>query len=141
MQNIVDNKMAEPLRLRFFLGLFSLFGIVLGTVGVYGVVSYSVQRRQAEFGIRMALGAEPTLLLSEVVRKGLIPVALGVTGGTVVAMFASRALASFLFEVEPTDPRSMAWAAGLLLASGVVAAVIPALRASRTDPAVALRAE
>ena len=133
--------MAEPLRLRFFLAMFSVLGIVLGTVGVYGVVSYAVQRRSAEFGIRMALGAAPSRLLGDVVRNGMLPVVLGVVAGSVVALLSSTVLAGFLFEVEPTDPVSLLMASGALLAAGVCAAFIPAWRASATDPAVALRAE
>lgn len=141
MQTVADEAMAEPLRLRLFLTLFSLLGIVLGTVGVYGVVSYAVQRRSAEFGIRMALGAAPRRLMGDVVRNGMLPVVLGVIGGSIVALLASTVLAGFLFEVEPTDPVSLLVAAGALLFAGVSAALIPAWRASATDPAVALRAE
>ncbi len=141
MEEALDAAMAEPLRLRFFLGLFGLLGIVLGTVGVYGVASYSVQRRQAEFGIRLALGADPRRLLGTVVREGILPVAMGVAAGTVVAFYASSALARFLFEVEPTDPASLLAAGGILMLAGVLAALIPAVRASMTAPAVALRAE
>ena len=140
-EDAVDAAMAEPLRLRFFLGLFSVLGVVLGTVGIYGVVSYSVERRRAEFGIRMALGAEPGLLLGSVVRRGLIPVVGGIVAGSLVAYWASRVLTNFLFEVEPTDPLSFVAAGGVLLLSGVVAAVIPAARASGTDPATALRSD
>ena len=141
LDDALDTKMAEPLRLRFFLGLFSLLGLVLGTVGVYGVVSYSVERRQAEFGIRMALGAEPRRLLGTVVRDGMLPVLLGVIGGTIVAIALSKALAGFLFGVEPTDPASLLFAAGTLCGAGVIAALIPAVRASTARPAVALRGE
>ncbi|HEX9886994.1 MAG TPA: FtsX-like permease family protein, partial [Longimicrobiales bacterium] len=141
MDDVLDEAMAEPLRLRFFLGLFSLLGVVLGTVGVYGVVSHSVQRRRAEFGIRLALGAAPGRLLGEVVRDGVLPVALGVVGGAGVALLASRALASFLFDVAPTDPASLVVAAAALLGAGIGASVVPAWRASRTPPAVALRSE
>ena len=141
MEDALDGEMSEALRLRFFLGLFSVLGIVLGTIGVYGVVSYSVQRRSAEFGIRMALGAEPRLLLGTVVRQGMLPVALGVIAGTAVALLASRTLSGFLFEVQPTDPVSVLVAAGALLAAGMLAALVPAVRASSADPAAALRAE
>ncbi len=141
MQEAIDGEMVEALRLRFFLGLFSVLGIVLGTVGVYGVVSYAVQRRQAEFGIRMALGAGPGRLLGDVVKKGMIPVLIGVVGGSATALLASTVLARFLFEVKPTDPASLLVAAGALLVAGALAALIPAVRASTTDPAVALRAE
>ncbi len=141
MDDALEGKMAEALRLRFFLGLFSLLGIVLGSVGVYGVVSYSVQRRRTEFGIRMALGADPHRLLGKVLWRGLVPVVGGIVAGTVVALFASRLLAGFLFEVSPVDPVSMLSAGGVLLLVGAAASLLPALRAGSTRPATALRAE
>lgn len=140
MDEAAEAEMSEALRLRFFLGLFSLLGIVLGSVGVYGVVSYSVERRRAEFGIRLALGAEPAHLLKRVIWRGLVPVLGGIILGTVVALFASSLLARFLFEVQPVDPLSMFAAAGILVVGGV-ASLVPAIRASVTRPAVALRAE
>ena len=101
----------------------------------------SVQRRSAEFGIRMALSAAPSLLLTTVIRQGMLPVALGVTVGTAVALLASRALSGFLFEVQPTDPVSVLVAASALLTAGMLAALVPAMRASSAAPAAALRAE
>ncbi len=139
MDQVVDTSMAEPLRLRFFLALFSALGIVLGMVGVYGVVTQAVQRRRAEFGIRMALGASPSDLLGEVVRQGMVPVVLGVIAGGIAAMAGSAVLAGFLFGVEPTDGVSLAASAATLLLVGVAASFVPAWRASGTDPAVALR--
>jgi ABC-type antimicrobial peptide transport system permease subunit len=139
MEDVLAAAMVEPLRLRFFLGLFSLLGVVLGTVGVYGIVSYTVQRRHAEYGVRMALGARPADLVRDVVLAGMVPVVAGVVAGGVVAWLASSVLAGFLFEVEPTDPVSLASASVVLLATGVAAALVPALRAARTDPAKALR--
>jgi putative ABC transport system permease protein len=141
MEEVMESAMAEPLRLRFFLAIFSVLGIVLGTVGVYGVVSYAVERRRPEFGIRMALGAAPSRLLREVVRNGMLPVAVGVVAGAAVALLASTVLAGFLFGVEPTDPTSLMTAAGALLVAGVCAAFVPAWRATRIHPAVALRTE
>ncbi len=141
MDNVVDAEMAEPLRLRFFLGVFAVLGLVLGTVGVYGVVSYSVERRRAEFGIRMALGAEPARLMGTILKQGMLPVVLGVVGGTACALLASGVVARFLFEVEPTDPGSLMVAAAALLVAGGVAALLPALRASSADPASALRSD
>ena len=141
LEEVVDAEMAEPLRLRFFLGMFAVLGLVLGTVGVYGVVSYSVERRRAEFGIRMALGAEPGRLMGMVVRQGMVPVVLGVAGGAVCALLLSDLLARFLFEVRPTDPTSLAVAAGVLLVAGAASSFLPALRAGSADPASALRTE
>jgi len=141
MDAALSQAMATPLRLRFFLGLFSAMGIVLGTVGIYGVVSYGVQRRRAEFGVRLALGARPGQLLADVVRTGMLPVLMGVGVGVLVSLLATATLERFLFQVAATDPVSLAAAAALLLVSGVFAAVIPAHRASATHPAVSLRSE
>ena len=141
MTAVMDDAMAEPLRLRFFLSIFAALGIVLGTVGIYGVVSYSVQRRRGEFGVRMALGAEPRRLLAQVVRDGMTPVLLGVAGGLGVALVASATLERFLYEVAPTDIGALAAAAGVLTVAGLLAAMVPAWRAGRTEPSAALKGE
>jgi len=99
------------------------------------------ERRKAEFGIRLALGAEPGRLLGTVIGRGLLPVVAGIVGGTVVAFFSTSLLSRFLFEVQPVDPASMLAAAGILLIVGVAASLLPAIRASVTAPATALRAE
>ena len=141
LRNVVDSGMRENLRLRFFLLLFSGLGLALGAVGIYGVVSYAVERRRAEFGIRMALGAAPGTLLGRVVRVGMAPVLAGTVVGVGAALVAARILEGILFQVAPGDPGSFAAAAAVLLGVGVTAALLPAWRASRTDPATALRAE
>ncbi len=141
MEAAVDAEMAQALRLRFFLGLFSLLGVVLGSVGVYGVVSYSVERRRGELGIRLALGADPGRLLRGVLERGLLPVGMGIAGGTAVALLASGLLDRFLYGVRPVDPVSSLAAAGILLLVGCLASLVPAIRASGTPPAVALRGE
>lgn len=141
MPSVLDHAMAEPLRLRFFLGLFSALGIVLGAVGVYGIVSFGVQRRRSEMGVRLALGAEPRRLLGEVVRGGMTPVLLGVGGGLALSRFTTTLLARFLYGVEPSDPVSLRAAGLILLLAGALAALIPALSAARTHPAEALRGE
>jgi putative ABC transport system permease protein len=141
MDDVLAEAMAEPLRLRFYLGLFSLLGVVMGTVGVYGVASYGVQRRQGELGIRLALGAHPGRLVAGIVGAGLVPVLIGAAAGLFASWLASSLLARFLFDVAPTDPLSFVAAAGALVLAGVAASLVPALRASGTDPATALRAE
>jgi ABC-type antimicrobial peptide transport system permease subunit len=141
MEEVVDAGMSENLRLRFFLIVFAVLGLILGAVGVYGVVSHTVDQRRAEFGIRLALGAEPPRLMWQVVRVGMLPILVGTLAGVAVSLAVSRVLASFLFDVAPTDPASFVAAASILLGAGAVAALVPAARASRTDPAVALRAE
>lgn len=141
LEGAVRGSIAQPLRLRFFLGLFAALALVIGTVGVYGVVSYSVSRRTAEFGLRMALGAERGRVVTGVIRSGMAPVGLGVAAGLVVALALSEVLQRFLYEVSPTDPASLATAALVLLLVGAVAALFPAWRAGSLDPVRALRVE
>jgi predicted permease len=141
MDQAVSGAMAEPLRLRFFLSLFGVLALALGVVGVYSVVSYSVARRQTEFGVRMALGATPGQVLQQVVGKGLLPVAAGTGLGIVAAVALARVAARFLFGVTATDPLSIGLAGGALLLSGTLAALLPAWRAARVSPTESLRAE
>ena len=141
MDQVVATAMAQPLRLRFFLSVFGALALALGAMGVYGVVSYAVARRRAEYAIRVALGATPSRVLSEVLQRGLAPVVLGTIVGVAAAMASGRALAGVVYGVRPSDPASLTVAAALLLVAGVFATLAPALRAGRTSPAAALRAE
>ncbi len=141
MQQVVDGSLAQPIRLRFFLTLFAALALVLGAVGVYGVVSYAVDRRRAEFGVRLALGASPARVRRDVLWRGLVPVVIGIAVGLVMAEGLGRALNRFLYGVSPTDPASFGIAAGALLLAGVLAALIPAARAGHTNPIEALRAD
>ncbi|MGH7649167.1 MAG: ADOP family duplicated permease, partial [Gemmatimonadaceae bacterium] len=118
MDDVVAEALAEPLRLRFFLTVFASIALVLGTIGVYGVVSYAVARRRAEFAIRMALGATPERVLREVVERGLIPVFAGVAIGISGVLAISGVLHRFLYGLGATDPVSLGAAAGALLAAG-----------------------
>lgn len=141
LDEVVATALAEPLRLRFFLSLFAGLALVLGVVGVYGVVSYSVAQRRNEFGVRMALGAAPRGILAEVIRTSILPVAIGTGAGLILTLLLSGLVSRFLYGVAPTDPASFLMGAGALLLSGVVAATIPALRAARVSPVEALRGE
>jgi predicted permease len=113
--------------------------LLLGAVGVYGVISHYVIRRAREYGIRIALGQQPLVVIRQVVGRGAALVALGGGIGIVAAIGASRLLASLLYGVQPTDPLAMAVAVAVLLGVGMLAAFVPARRASLTDPAVVLR--
>ena len=115
--------------------------LVLGAIGVYGVVSYAVSRRRAEFGVRLALGATSGRVLREVARGGLQPVAIGVVAGVVASVFLSRFVSGFLYGVQPRDVLSIGGAAVALLAAGVAAVIIPGVRAGRTSPVEVLRGE
>src|SRR5579859_4670500 len=120
---------------------FAGIGFALALVGVYGVISYSVARRIQEIGIRMALGAAPRDVLRMVIGQGLVPVALGVAIGATAAFGLTRLVASELYGVKPSDPATFIGATLLVLAVSVLACCIPARRAMRVDPIVALRYE
>jgi putative ABC transport system permease protein len=137
----VATAVAEPLRLRYFLTLLGGLALLIGAVGIYSVVSYSVTRRRAEFGVRMALGAAPRRILSDVVAGGLAPVLGGIAAGLAAALALGSTVRRFLYGIEATDVPSLAMAAVVLLGAALLAAVIPAARAGRTDPVTALRAE
>ncbi len=139
MEEILGDQLSEPLRLRFFLGLVSLMALVIGAVGVYGVISYGVSRRTAEYGLRMALGAERGELLGSVLAGTLRLVIVGVLGGLAAAGAGAALLSGFLYGVEARDPWSYLVSAALLLAVGLLAAAAPAYRASRVDPVTSLQ--
>jgi len=141
MPEVVTTALAEPLQLRFFLTLFASLAMGLGLVGVYSVASYSVSRRQTELGLRMALGASPRQVLRQIMREGIVPVAAGTGAGLVAAVVLARLATRFLYGISPQDPLSMSGAALALLAAGMLAAFVPALRASRVSPVESLRAE
>jgi putative ABC transport system permease protein len=127
-----------------FGALFMVFGgvaLFLASIGLYGVMAFSVSRRTPEVGIRMALGAESGQVLSLILRQGLVQVAVGVVLGLGLAVVVSRALALVLFQVGAGDPGVFAIVAVVLLLTGLAASTIPALRATRVDPLVALRSE
>jgi putative ABC transport system permease protein len=123
------------------LGVFASLALVLAAVGIYGVVSYTVAQRTRETGVRIALGAGTADILGRVVSEGLKRTALGLAGGVVAALATSRALASQLYGVGALDPATYATVVGLLVFVILVACLVPAWRATRTDPVVALRGD
>jgi putative ABC transport system permease protein len=141
----LDDRLAESIaepRLRTSLLLvFAALALLLALVGIHGVMSYEVVRRTAEIGIRRALGAPTGAVLWLVVGRTTTLVALGVIAGLVGAAAATRVLATFLFAVEPFDPVTFAMVAAALATMAMLASVVPARRAARVDPMVALRCE
>jgi predicted permease len=120
---------------------FGLLALVLAIVGLYGVTAYGVARRTRETAIRLALGASRGLILSRVVRETIVAGIAGVAIGLSITFLATRTIAPFLFELSPTDPATLMLVAAVLLVTAAMAGLIPAYRASVTQPAIALRAE
>jgi putative ABC transport system permease protein len=141
MTDIMNTSLAPARATMLLLILFAGVAVVMAAVGVFGVMSYTVNLRAREMGIRMALGARPSevrrLVVADGMRQALIGVAVGVGG----AIWLTRAMASLLFQIEPGDPATLASAALLLLATAALACYVPARRATKVDPLIVLRAE
>jgi putative ABC transport system permease protein len=122
-------------------GAFGVFALLLAVVGVYGVLSFSVSQRTQEFGVRLALGAEPGDVRRLMIGQGLRLAALGIAIGLAGAVAVTRLIRSLLYDVTPTDPLSFAAVVALMLAVAATAAYLPARRATRVDPMTALRTD
>jgi len=131
-----------PARLTaMLLGLFAGVALVVTLAGLTGVIAMSVSQRTQEFGVRMALGAQPGSILTGVVRQGLVMVAIGLAIGGGVSVFVGRFFTSYLYDTRPTDPMTFGAVAIALLTAAAVACAGPARRATRVDPILALRSE
>jgi len=123
------------------LGIFAALALLLSAVGTYGVIAYSVAQRTHELGIRMALGAERGDVLRMVTREGLRLAVVGVVIGIAGALGVTRLIASLLFAVRPADPLTFVCVSVLLVGVAHISSYIPARRATKVDPMVALRYE
>jgi putative ABC transport system permease protein len=141
MAAIVDDSESRRSFQSNLVSLLAVVTLLLSGIGIYGVVSQGVSQRTAEFGIRMALGAEARRIGASVVGQGLVPVLVGLVAGLAVAAGVGRLLRSLLYEVSPTEIGPLAAVCVILLSVSTLASLIPAWRASRIDPMVALRAE
>jgi putative ABC transport system permease protein len=141
MQEVIADTIAEPRLQTGLLGVFSTVALLLAAIGVYGVLAASVADRRREIGIRIALGAGRTELVGMVLRRVLFLTATGLTFGIAGALAVSRVLAGLLFEITPTDSVTFLGAAAVLGGVALLAALLPAMRASAVDPVRALRAE
>ena len=129
-----------PRMAALFLSVFGGLALLLSAVGIYGVVSYAVARRTRELGIRMALGATARDVVALAVGSGMRLVAMGGTVGMILAGCVTRAIAGYLYGIGSTDLLTFAAIAGILSGVAFLAALVPARRATRVDPVVALRA-
>jgi putative ABC transport system permease protein len=139
MADIVEGASSGRRSYTALLAAFAAVALLLATIGVYGVMAYSVAQRRHEIGIRMAMGARPADVLRLVVRQGMRLVAVGLAIGAALSLAASRWVASVLYGVDPRDPLTLGLVALFLGAVVLVASFLPARRAARVDPVATLR--
>jgi predicted permease len=141
LEELRSRYLATPRLTALLLGLFAAVALMVCLAGLAGVIATSVSQRTREFGLRMALGAQPRRLLGDILRQGTMLVTLGLVVGLLGAVISGRVLSGYLFDTEPTDLVTLAGVTGAMLIAGVVACLGPARRATRVDPILALRAD
>jgi len=141
MEQIISDSITAPRTTTWLFTAFSAMALLLGAIGIYSLVSYSVSARTREIGIRMALGAERGQVVRQVLREGVGLAAIGIALGTASALGATRLLKTLLYGVKPADPGTYGFVATLLVVVAIAAAYLPARRAASVDPMAALRYE
>jgi predicted permease len=141
MESVLSENVSRQKFNTVLLGIFAAVALALAAIGIYGLMSYSVEQQRQEVGIRMALGADRGRVLNMLLRQGMTPVVAGVVAGVGIGYGLTRLLSSLLFGVKANDPFTFASVAVILTAVALMAAFIPAQRATRVDPALALREE
>ena len=141
LQDLISGSVAQPRFYSRLLGAFSFMALLIAAVGIYGVTAFSVSQRTHEIGIRLALGAERADVLWMILRSSLPLILVGAGLGLCGAIAVTRVLQSFLFEVKPTDIATFAVVSTLLAVVALLASYLPARRATKVDPMVALRYE
>ena len=141
MEDWVSNSAAQPRLNATLLAVFAWVALVIASIGIYGVLAYSVTQRSRELGIRMALGAARGRVLRLVIGQGMVLAGIGIVIGLVGAFALTRLLTNQLYSITPTDPATFVGVSLLLASIALVATLVPALRATRVDPVVALREE
>jgi putative ABC transport system permease protein len=141
LDEIVSDRTAQRRLSVILISVFGTLALVLAAVGIYGVMSYAVTQKTQEIGIRMALGAEKDHILKMILRHGTAMAVLGIGIGLVAAFALARTMTSLLFETSATDATTYALVPAVLMAVAILACYVPARRATRVDPMVALRHE
>jgi putative ABC transport system permease protein len=139
LEEIRDEAIAPQRLNATLIGIFSLLALAIATVGVAGVLAFSVSQRTNELGIRLALGAERKTILFMILGEGALMAAIGLALGGIAAIPLSQLISGLLFEVKPVDPLTIGFAAILLVVVALAAAWVPARRATAVDPMIALR--
>jgi putative ABC transport system permease protein len=139
MDGVFNESIRRPRLLAQLIGAFAGLALLLAAIGTYGVLSYMVAERRREIGIRLALGADHSRVLGQIMKQGLLLTAVGLVAGLAGAFGVNRLIASMLFGVQPTDPATMIAVVGTIASVAVIACWVPAWRASRLDPNVVLR--
>jgi len=139
LASLVDDSVAQPKFSMLLLAAFGAFALILACIGIYGVISYSVAQRTREIGVRVALGASRSNIFGMIIGQGARLAGLGIAIGIAVALGATKMMSSFLYEVRPADPTTFAAVCVILMSVAALACYLPARRATRVDPLVALR--
>jgi ABC-type antimicrobial peptide transport system permease subunit len=140
MNDVVAAALATPRLTGFLLGTFAAIALALAAVGIYGVLAYLVSQRAQEIGIRLAIGADRSQVLGMVLRQGLLLAVAGIVVGLIGAWALTRLMQSLLYEVRPNDPFTFIAVAAALLIVALMASLVPARRATKVSPTIALRA-
>jgi ABC-type antimicrobial peptide transport system permease subunit len=141
MEDVISESLSARRFTRLLLGTFAVLALILAAVGIYGVVSYTVTQSTHDIGVRMALGADRRAVLGDVLKGAMSMAGLGIVLGAATAFAATRVMRELLFGVSATDPLTFGMMALLLSGVTLLASYIPALRATKVDPIVALRCE
>jgi len=141
MQDVINDSLAQRRFTRLLLGAFAILALVLAAVGIYGVVSYAVTQSTHDIGVRMALGADARMVLGMVLNSALRMALIGIAAGAIAGLAATRAMKGMLYGVTAADPLTFTVVSGVLILMALLASYIPARRATKVDPMVALRYE
>ncbi|HWI18086.1 MAG TPA: FtsX-like permease family protein, partial [Vicinamibacterales bacterium] len=141
MEDVVSTSLATPRLTGFLLGTFAAIALTLAAVGIYGVLSYLVARRTHEIGIRLAVGANRAQVMTMVLKQGLSLAGIGIAAGLAAAFLVTQFMQTLLYQIRPSDPETFVLVSLVLVGVAIVASAVPAYRATRVSPLIALRTE